>query len=1177
MSERVERYIKSSADDAIFATTRGKLKPAKHLEIGLGIKSMTGSRKTLDILNHFGHSISYHVAESLETSLATTIANQNRATPDGIKLVPGLSTGTAWDNYDENTETLSGKDTLHDTVGICFQNVPEQTQTETGAVTAVTMLAKTSSSDLPEASTSKQQARQLATNKRKRTFDFDMPDLVPYLKKPKIQTFDYTVRDVPEPHNLEQVKRRDICWMMSSLCCENIPMWSGWNSKVSNDDLPQQTISYMTNLSLPPTRLDVVNKTLQLSQEVAKECGDRYALVTYDLAVAKPALQIQSQESPYYDNVFVCFGAFHIMNAYFASLGHYIEESGGPHILVDTGVLASGSLPGFISGKHFNRCQRLHIMMATAFDMLHFEAFLCQYGDVPDSFKEKLQYLNSPTELEELENSPEYTTIVAAYEKYTQDTRSGKHGPTAAYWVQYIDLVHNFMLFSRACRTNDLGLFSHSLRDMCGLFFAAGRHNYSKWMVRYVLNLANIDSTHPGIRFSLENGGLSIRRSSKSFARNPVDMTLEQTINADAASRLTGISAFTQSLAARRKWMLTRAVRSAIVGELYKKAGLGRSDNVAQENKPYRIKRDNADLKKLKKGIEDTLNPFSEAEQLGDKLYCISTGKAVNDDIKTNLLECSKMGQAWCEEFTAQCFADPSRFEKPLARRKIKNFAAAAVKVKVTSKDMKFKELQGTRDLFGRLLYLAATKEVDLSIVFRYPLTPVPFSLAHIDGSMIKTDKSQLMHHLEKKIESTCPPRDEVSTCVVDGMFLLHILQHVPATYGGMAKTILEYLCAQAKRIDFVCDTYKHPSVKDVERDRRGDLHGLTALVVTGPEQHRPVEYQKALRSDEFKTSLLAFLSVEWLDDQYAPILRGHQLFFALGADCYLFEEEDGIVKRKLVQDLQCQHEEADTRIVWHIQHAAVEYSNPNVVVRCNDTDILVILLHHMHRLQCHLWMDVGLSGKNTRRYIDVSGLASVLGKSICDALPALHAFTGSDFTASFLRKGKVKPFELMTKSQVFQETFAKLGSDDFTDKVLDVIEQFVCALYGKPRISSVNEARHDIFCSKYKPNQPNQPLQNIKGCDASLLPPCQSVLSNKVRRCNFIAHTWKNAHKSNTTSMQPENNGWHLLDQNYSITWFEGDQMPQIISNDVDQIGNESDLDDWSESSSEESDCDSD
>ena len=79
-------------------------------------------------------------------------------------------------------------------------------------------------------------------------------------------------------------------------------MWAGWNACVTDDPLPTQHISYMDNLNLPPTRLDVVAETLRISQKVASECGEQYAIVHYDLAVAKPAMQIQQAESPKFDN-----------------------------------------------------------------------------------------------------------------------------------------------------------------------------------------------------------------------------------------------------------------------------------------------------------------------------------------------------------------------------------------------------------------------------------------------------------------------------------------------------------------------------------------------------------------------------------------------------------------------------------------------------------------------------------------------------------------------------------------------------------------------------------------------------------------------------------------------------------------------------------------------------------
>ena len=100
-------------------------------------------------------------------------------------------------------------------------------------------------------------------------------------------------------------------------------------------------------------------------------------IVNYDLAIAKRAQQIQQSESPLYDNIFVCFGPFHIMLAFTGLLGYIIDESGGPHSLTDTEVLAAGSLNGFIIGEHFNRCKRLHPMLAQAFRVLHFRDNSC--------------------------------------------------------------------------------------------------------------------------------------------------------------------------------------------------------------------------------------------------------------------------------------------------------------------------------------------------------------------------------------------------------------------------------------------------------------------------------------------------------------------------------------------------------------------------------------------------------------------------------------------------------------------------------------------------------------------------------------------------------------------------------------------------------------------------------
>ncbi len=70
VSEKEDRYISNSTDDGIYKTTKGRVKPSKHILLGMGLKSMVGSRNVLDVLNHFGHSTGYHVAEEYETASA---------------------------------------------------------------------------------------------------------------------------------------------------------------------------------------------------------------------------------------------------------------------------------------------------------------------------------------------------------------------------------------------------------------------------------------------------------------------------------------------------------------------------------------------------------------------------------------------------------------------------------------------------------------------------------------------------------------------------------------------------------------------------------------------------------------------------------------------------------------------------------------------------------------------------------------------------------------------------------------------------------------------------------------------------------------------------------------------------------------------------------------------------
>ena len=155
-----------------------------------------------------------------------------------------------------------------------------------------------------------------------------------------------------------------------------LPLFNGFFSRFVRDDLPQTMIAYMDPILLPPTRNDVVRETMVRSLKVADETNQKYAVVTYALAVALKAYSIQALQKPAFDKLIILLGNFHLELAFFGALGTYIADSGIEYILTESSVLSEGSLSGFMKGKFYNRCIRIHQILAGVLEQALLTRFL---------------------------------------------------------------------------------------------------------------------------------------------------------------------------------------------------------------------------------------------------------------------------------------------------------------------------------------------------------------------------------------------------------------------------------------------------------------------------------------------------------------------------------------------------------------------------------------------------------------------------------------------------------------------------------------------------------------------------------------------------------------------------------------------------------------------------------
>ena len=220
----------------------------------------------------------------------------------------------------------------------------------------------------------------------------------------------------------------------------------------------------------------------------------------------------------------------------------------------------------------------------------------------------------------------------------------------------------------------------------------------------------------------------------------------------------------------------------------------------------------------------------------------------------------------------------------------------------------------------------------------------------------------------------------------------------------------------KGNNIHLVSHKVDSPSVKDCECDSKsGYQEQGSQYQITGPNQRRASNWLNALLFDQFKV---------------AEIFEGKYFYVNDSDICYYFREKNGQVTRLLIPELTSSHEEADSKMIYHL---TILEENSKVIIRTSDTDVLVIALGCLEHIpeSINLWLEVGLYAKNSLRYIDVRKLFNKLGKDLCRALPAFHVFAGSDYTAAFSRKGKIRPLKTLEKDKTAQTVFGDMGFSD--------------------------------------------------------------------------------------------------------------------------------------------------
>ena len=257
---------------------------------------------------------------------------------------------------------------------------------------------------------------------------------------------------------------------------------------------------------------------------------------------------------------------------------------------------------------------------------------------------------------------------------------------------------------------------------------------------------------------------------------------------------------------------------------------------------------------------------------------------------------------------------------------RVQNLAAQNVKKKITASQKAKSNAKSLRDMFVQMLVFASEKtKLDLRKIISYPIMAYPLSLAHCDGTHIKTNKSALLRKIESfQMEMTSEAELPISYAqVYNGGLLVHYilsLTTVGASYASIARTMLSLICSgKAQEVHACFDTYVENFIKDSERKQRGAVD--TAYKITGPDQKIRQNGKNLLTNGTlFKSELAKFFLVEWRKSNYWEAFRGKRLFVSYSGECFQYDPGS---------------------IAFHTTNLSEE----DVVARASDTAVLVILI----------------------------------------------------------------------------------------------------------------------------------------------------------------------------------------------------------------------------------------
>lgn len=1063
------------------------------LGMALSVHHDTRNKKLVDFLHMQNCCVSYGRSLLLETAIANAVVENTRQF-DGLYVPPFLKKGAfvffAVDNTDFAEDTADGKGTTH------------------GTITAVYQKADVAGEYI---------APSLELNEPKNLAI--VPYHVPIMpcNKPKPGPFVRKDKFIVNTIGVdESYKLTTLGWIIALVLSRTkegreqskIPGWAGFKSLMSSC----QPVTQVGALPLLPevahewpTILTVMLQASKLNTLVVGEAHP--TVITFDMALYEKAIQLLDANVDLKRSIVPRLGELHVVMAALRALGSSIENSGIDDAWIEGDVYGSATVRQILKCNHYKRTLRAHIYTYMALYELALDQFfrekpalkalcLAATDSVQEACGRSVWDKDCSPESVHIANNQFLQTLND--EEVTQQLKlwEAEKSSNAMFksMMNYLHRVETILFFIEGSRNADLILHLQAGEALSKLFFAMDRLKYKRLWPRYIADMHELKNSHPETWKELQNGNISVTKSSIPFVSIGADHACEHLNRMmKVHSGLIGIS---NNANARQRFFLATPEMSRLSTEFKEQFGL--SDDKPKHHhdvQPSAVNKEHEAVNKIKAAILSHGNPFA-AE--GDQLYNFITHAYIPQESVQQILEIDLTGQKLYEDYITERINGNVSLWAPLKKQNNTMYLSGSKKQAVKIRDQTV-DLKETKDLYGRLMVLARShRDVDQkNAIGNHEFTLTPRALFAPDGSILPcTDKAKLIHSLEHLVTANVTPKDtpeptgdtSKKIAIVDGMVLVQKMTKKSGTISTVKELghhfigSLMNLTTGFDEVILVFDTYKSDSLKQRTREKRRQGKDPIQYQIADDTNIKHIPMTRFLSHEKTKADL-----TEYLADATLKHYTDSSKLFIVSASGHTRSNHNMTFPEN-------NHEEADTLMICLAATAAQRCPLAELVFFSPDTDVLVLVVANYDKL-CHKTSMSMVSG-----VIEIEPIWRALGREKATALPIFHAFTGADNVGRFSGIGKKKWFQQYMKAEIDSTIRAlkKLPEDeDLTQEVKDTLASFVCLAYCPKgvHITNIPELRWHLFCKHL--------------AESNKLPPTTGALDQHIERVRVQSQVW--------------------------------------------------------------------